>query len=402
MSSYAIKGRLIDVIEKKAIEQGLVVTENERIVYAGEADGYEIPSDAVLLEADTILPGFIDCHIHMTGEEDAGNFADGRMFGDQLMGAVYQSGLLVDAGFTGIRDMSEAGLYLSRAQARGILRAPKIIPGGKLLGITSGHVDDNPELTKEEINKRDHCGRLCDGVDDCIRAVREQFRAGAKFIKICATGGVSSPTDRVDDVQFSKEELEAIVQETKRHHSYVAAHCTGNEGAYQGMLAGVECIEHGVMLTQREIDLMAEKNIPLVSTLAVSLGVAKMPGLPQWLKDKAVKCAEYNKRTIDMARKAGITIAFGTDYSNSKNTPFRHIGKEFEAMTEAGMTNMEAICAGTINAAKVCRTEKETGSLEAGKYADITLVNGNPLEDIRVLGDAKNITGVLINGKKEK
>lgn len=402
MSSYAIKGRLIDVIEKKAIEQGLVVTENERIVYAGEADGYEIPSDAVLLEADTILPGFIDCHIHMTGEEDAGNFADGRMFGDQLMGAVYQSGLLVDAGFTGIRDMSEAGLYLSRAQARGILRAPKIIPGGKLLGITSGHVDDNPELTKEEINKRDHCGRLCDGVDDCIRAVREQFRAGAKFIKICATGGVSSPTDRVDDVQFSKEELEAIVQETKRHHSYVAAHCTGNEGAYQGILAGVECIEHGVMLTQREIDLMAEKNIPLVSTLAVSLGVAKMPGLPQWLKDKAAKCAEYNKRTIDMARKAGITIAFGTDYSNSKNTPFRHIGKEFEAMTEAGMTNMEAICAGTINVAKVCRTEKETGSLEAGKYADITLVNGNPLEDIRVLGDAKNITGVLINGKKEK
>lgn len=402
MSSYAIKGRLIDVIAKKAIEQGLVVTENEKIVYAGEADGYVIPDHAILLEADTILPGFIDCHIHMTGEEDAGNFADGKMFGDQLMGAVYQSSLLVDAGFTGIRDMSEAGLYLSRAQARGILRAPKIIPGGKLLGITSGHVDDNPELTKEEINKRDHSGRLCDGVDDCIRAVREQFRAGAKFIKICATGGVSSPTDRVDDVQFSKEELEAIVQETKRHHSYVTAHCTGNEGAYQGMLAGIECIEHGVMLTQREINLMAEKNIPLVTTLAVSLGVAKMPGLPKWLTDKAAKCAEYNKHTIAMAREAGITIAFGTDYSNSKNTPFRHIGREFEAMTEAGMTKMEAICAGTINAAKVCRTENETGSLEVGKYADITLVNGNPLEDIRVLTDAQNIVGVLINGKKVK
>lgn len=402
MSSYAIKGRLIDVIEKRAIEEGLVITEGERIIYAGEAAGTQIPAEAILVEADTILPGFIDCHIHMTGEEDAGNFADGRLFGDQIMGAAYQCGLLVDAGFTGLRDMSEAGLYLSRAQARGILRAPKIIPGGKLLGITSGHLDDYPELTKEESNRRDHCGRLCDGVDDCVRAVREQFRAGAKFIKICATGGVSSPTDRVDDVQFSKEELEAIVKETKRHHSYVTAHCTGNEGAYQGMLAGVECIEHGVMLTQREIDLMAEKNIPLVTTLAVSLGVSKMPGLPQWLKDKAAECAEYNKRTIAMAREAGITIAFGTDYSNTKNTPFRHIGKEFEAMTEAGMTKMEAICAGTINAAKVCRIAEETGSLEVGKYADITLVKGNPLEDIRVLGDAQNVTGVFISGKKEK
>lgn len=402
MSSYAIKGRLIDVIEKRAIEEGLVITEGERIIYAGEAAGTQIPAGAILVEAETILPGFIDCHIHMTGEEDAGNFADGRLFGDQIMGAAYQCGLLVDAGFTGLRDMSEAGLYLSRAQARGILRAPKIIPGGKLLGITSGHLDDYPELTKEESNRRDHCGRLCDGVDDCVRAVREQFRAGAKFIKICATGGVSSPTDRVDDVQFSKEELEAIVKETKRHHSYVTAHCTGNEGAYQGMLAGVECIEHGVMLTQREIDLMAEKNIPLVTTLAVSLGVSKMPGLPQWLKDKATECAEYNKRTIAMAREAGITIAFGTDYSNTKNTPFRHIGKEFEAMTEAGMTKMEAICAGTINAAKVCRIAEETGSLEVGKYADITLVKGNPLEDIRVLGDAQNVTGVFISGKKEK
>lgn len=402
MGMSAITGRLIDVVGKNVIEKGVVVIDGEKIVYAGEQSGTKLPVDCEIIDTDTILSGFIDCHMHLTGETDAGDFADGRMFGDQLMGAVYQAGLLVDSGFTGIRDMSEAGLYLSRAQERGILRSPRIIPGGKLLGITSGHVDDYPELTKEEANHRDHTARLCDGVDDCVRAVREQFRAGAKFIKICATGGVSSPTDRVDDVQFSQEELEAIVKETRRHHSYVTAHCTGNEGAYQAILAGVECIEHGVMLTEREIRLMAEKNIPLVTTLAVSLGVAKMPGLPQWLKKKAADCAEYNKLTIAMARKAGITIAFGTDFSNSKNTPFAHIGREFIAMTEAGMTSMEAICAGTINAAKVCRVDAETGSLDAGKYADVVLVNGNPLEDITVLADAKNIMGVFISGKREK
>ena len=399
MASYALTGRLIDVTNKTTIEKGVIVFEGERICYSGPQAGQKLPADSKVIEADTILPGFIDCHMHLTGETDAGDFADGRLFGDQLMGAAYQCGLLVDAGFTGVRDMSEAGLYLSRAQERGMLRSPRIIPGGKLLGITSGHVDDHPELTKEEANRCNHMSRMCDGKDDCVRAVREQFRAGAKFIKICATGGVSSPTDRVDDVQFSKEELEAIVQETKRHHSYVTAHCTGNEGAYQALLAGVECIEHGVMLTEREIRLMAEKNVPLVTTLAISLGVSKMPGLPAWLTKKAADCAEFNKRTIAMAREAGLTIAFGSDFSNSPNTPFLHLGREFTAMTEAVM---EAICAGTINAAKVCRIADETGSLDTGKYADIVLVKGNPLEDITILSDAGNIEGVFIHGKREK
>ena len=190
--------------------------------------------------------------------------------------------------------MSEAGLYLSRAVDRGILRGPRIMPGGRILGITSGHVDLNPHFSKEFSNMTDPLSRLVDGADDCVLGVREQFRKGAKFIKICATGGVSSPTDRVDDTQFSPEELRAIVDETKRHHSYVAAHCTGNEGAYQALLAGVDCIEHGVMLTQREIDLMAKKDVTLVTTLSVSLGVANIPGLPDWMAEKAKRCAEAN------------------------------------------------------------------------------------------------------------
>jgi imidazolonepropionase-like amidohydrolase len=396
-----LKGRVVTALDDGAVERGLVAVEGNRILYAGEASGYAVPENAQVLDvgAGTILPGFVDCHAHLTGSEDAGSFAGGALFGDQLLGAAYQAGLLLGAGFTGIRDMSEAGLYLSRAVSRGVLRGPRIVPGGKVLGITSGHVDLNPEMTKEYYNAHDHLSYLIDGPDDCVRGVREQFRQGARFIKICATGGVSSPTDRLDDVQFSPEELRAIVKEAKRHHTYVCAHCTGYEGAYQALLAGVTCIEHGVMLTQREIDLMAEMGATLVSTLWISLNVANLPGFPDWMQEKARACAQHNRETIRMARKAGIRIAFGTDFSNSKNTAFKTIGREFEAMVDAGMTNLEAIRAATLNAAPLLRMEGELGALAPGYLADIAVTDGNPLQDISCLNDADHIRLVLSDGR---
>lgn len=404
MDQIYLQGRLIDPLSDTPVEDGAVLIEGNKIVYAGPAKNCPDAEGAKRFSCEdgSILPGFIDVHAHLTGDEDAGSFANGGLFGDQLIGGVHQIGLLLDAGFTGIRDMSEAGLFLSRGVERGAIRGPRIVPGGKVLGITSGHVDMYPQMTKEYYNAHDHLSMLCDGPDDCVRAVREQFRMGAKFIKICATGGVSSPTDRVDDVQFSPEELRAIVGEAKRHHSYVCAHCTGYEGAYQALLAGVSCIEHGVMLTQREIDLMAEIGAFLVSTLSVSLGVANIPGLPDWMHEKAVMCAEANKKTIAMARKAGIRIALGTDYSNSKNTPYLENGREFEAMTRAGMTPMEAVRAGTINAAAVMGMEDSIGSLTAGKLADIVIVDGNPLEDIFCLTHADHVKLVIKDGKIEK
>lgn len=405
MLTYILKGRLIDGIAGNAVEDGLVAVCGSRIAYAGPAGNFDMDCTGVpVYEADggTIMPGFIDCHAHLCGEEDAGSFAGGKFFGDQLLGSAYQCGLLLDAGFTGIRDMSENGLYLSRAVERGILRGPKIMPGGKVLGITSGHIDLLPHMSKEYFNQTDHLCRLVDGPDDCVQAVREQFRAGAKFIKICATGGVSSPTDRLDDVQFSPEELKAITDEAKRHHSYVCAHCTGNEGAYAALQAGITCIEHGIYLTEREIDLLKAADGTLVTTLCVSLGVANIPGLPDWQAEKVKTCADANVKTIQMARDAGIRIALGTDFTNSPNSPYLGNGKEFEAMTRVGMTNMEAIKAGTINAAYLMRTEDETGSLEAGKLADIVIVDGNPLADINCLTHADHVRLVMMDGEIKK
>lgn len=398
MYDYILKGTIIDGIHETPIPDGIVAIEGETLAYVGPAAGFEIPEGVPTYAAKTILPGFIDCHIHLTGEEDA---CDGAAFGDQLLAAAYQAGLLIDSGFTYVRDMSEQGTYLARAQKKGLIRSPRIMPGGKCLSVTAGHGDDGHNMTKEEINEKATTCVLCDGPAECLQAVRQQFRKGAEFIKIFATGGVSSPTDGVDDVQFSFEELQAIVAEAKRHHTYVAAHCTGNEGAYQALLAGVECIEHGVMLTQREIDLMAEKNIPLVSTLFVSELCANLKG-PKWFMEKASRCYALNVNTIAMARKAGIRIAFGTDFSNSKNTAYHKEGREFEAMVRAGMTPWEAIQAGTINAAHVLRKADKVGSLEVGKLADVVLVDGDPLADISVLADASHITAVFQDGRKVK
>ncbi len=399
MKKYVLKGRIIDAVSDQALEKGLVCF-GETIEYVGSGLGFDIPAEAEVIDvgSGTILPGFIDCHAHLTGEQDSGG---SEFFGDQLLGAAYQMGLLLDSGFTGLREMSEAGLYLSRAVERGALKGPRILPGGKILGITGGHVDATLHLSKEFSNAHSHSHRLVDGVDDCVLGVREQFRAGAKFIKICATGGVSSPGDRIDDVQFSPEELKAIVDETRRHHGYVAAHCTGNEGAFQALKAGVSSIEHGVFLTQREIDLMAELGVPLVTTLAVSLGVANLPNLPPWMAEKAKDCAEANVKTIAMARKAGVRIVLGTDFGNTKNFPYLDNGAEFVAMTQAGMTSMEAIVAGTANAARLMMDDR-IGSLEAGKLADIVVASGNPLENISVLKGARNIAMLFKGGKRMK
>ncbi len=400
-----LKGRFLDVESGSICEDGLVAFENDTILYAGEAAGFAAPPEAQVFSVPapgTILPGFIDLHAHLTGREDAGSFADGRLFGDQLLGGVRQLQLLLESGFTGIRDMSEAGLYLSRGVERGVLTGPRIVPGGRVLGITSGHIDMDPSVSKAEFNRRDHLSFLIDGADDCVRGVREQFRLGAKFIKICATGGVSSAIDDVNDQEFSEEELKVIIGEAKRHNTYVTAHCTGTAGTKAALLAGIGCVEHGVMLDEECCRIMKERNIPLVTTLSVALGLADMKDLPPHIMRKAQGVKEAAMRSFRLAREYGITVALGTDYSNSPNTPYREIGREFYSLTRCGYTPMEAIKAGTVNGAKLMRREKEIGTVEAGKLADLVLVQGNPLEEIRVLASADNIRMVLIGGKIQK
>ncbi len=399
---YAILGRVIDSISDEALENGMVLVENDRITYVGEQRETLISKEMERIDAKggTIMPGFIDAHIHLSGTESV-HFVDSSPFAC-LLTAVKDLSDLVDAGVTGVRDMSLFGKHLKEAVECGNIKGPRIMPGGRVLSVSAGHCDFDTNRTVEEANKNDLTGYLVDGVEECLKGVRQQFRDGAEFIKICATGGVSSAVDNVNDVQFSMEELKVMIEEAARHGTYVTAHCTGTAGTLQALKAGIGCVEHGVMLDEECIKIMKEKNIPLVTTLSVALGIADMKNLPDFMMKKAVSVKESAMHSFQMAHEAGIRVALGTDYSNSQNTPFKQIGKEFYSLTRCGYTPMEAIKAGTINGAYLMRKDREIGSLEVGKLADLVVVDGNPLEDIRCLSDADHVKLVMIGGNVVK
>lgn len=398
MLQYAIKGRLIDGISNQTVEKGLVVTEGERIVYAGDERGYSLsPDTSVLqLEGGTILPGLIDCHTHVTGSADLIGRSRGHF--DCLLTAARDLGTLLDAGFTYIRDMTVFSGALKRAVANGTVRGPGIVSGGRVLSPTAGHVDHWPHFPAELVAGFDATGFLADGVEGCLKATRAQFRDGAEFIKICATGGVSSSVDGLDDVQFSDEEIAVIAAEAARHGTYVAAHCSNASGTLQALKNGVTCIEHGIELNEACLEIMAKKDIPVTTTLFVSNLVATSHDFPAYMVEKGKKAAEKHIRSMRMAKDAGICIALGTDFSNSVNTPFRRNGMELRAIVRAGFTPMEAIQIGTAHGAKVLRLEDRIGSLEAGKQADLIVLDGNPLEDIELLTDAEHVRLVMQKG----
>lgn len=397
-----IYGRLVDAVSDAPIEDGMLAVEGDKIAYAGARGGFPVPKGAEIYEIEngTILPGFIDAHAHLSGGESV-HKSGGTPY-DLLLTTVRDLSDLVDAGFTGVRDMSAFGRPLRDAIQKGNVRGPRIMVGGKVLSISSGHCDYDPSLSVEESNLKSLVSYMMDGPEACLRGVRQQFREGAEFIKICATGGVSSAIDDINDQEFSEEELKVIVGEAKRHNTYVAAHCTGTAGTKAALRAGIGCVEHGVMLDEECCAIMKENNVPLVTTLSVALGLPDMLGLPDYMMEKARKIAGHSMRSFQMAREYGIAVALGTDYSNSRNTPFAEIGKEFYSLTRCGYSPMEAIKAGTLNGAKLMKRADKIGTLEKGKLADAVLVAGDPLTDIKVLAHAKNVKLVLIGGAVQK
>lgn len=401
MTEYALYGRVIDGVSEEPLQDGVVLVRDRRIAYVGPREGADVPPDAatIAIEGGTILPGFIDCHAHFTGGVDTLRTTHYEL----ILRAAHGIGELLSAGFTGAREMSVFGPYLKRAVEGGYLRGPRIMPGGRLLSITGGHGDMDPNLPLPFVREQDPVSVFADGVEACLRAVREQFRIGAEFIKVLATGGVSSLADDLDDVQFSPEELRAIVEEARRHGTYVAAHCMGTSGTLAALDAGVLSVEHGVFLDERCVEKMVALDATLVPTLSVALGIRNMrDALPRHVYEKGQVCAEASLRSVELARRAGVRIALGTDFSNSKNSPYSRNGKEFVALCEAGLTPMEAIQAGTRNAAHLLRPAHELGTLEAGKLADVVVVAGDPLADISLLADAQNVRVVLKDGAVEK
>ena len=396
--------RLIDGTGAPAINNAVVVVTDNKIVAVGTSNSVAIPADAKVIDLGnvTLLPGFIDAHTHLVGRvlgDPAGDDSLVRDFESfPAILSVQNARVTLMAGFTSVRNVGASGRFddmaLRKAINEGWTPGPRMETAGHALGIRGGHCDENgfrPGLLDPGIE-----AGVADGPEQIRAAVRYQIKYGADVIKTCATGGVLSEGDAVGATQYSFEELKALVEEANKLDRKVAAHAHGTEGIKLAVKAGVASIEHGSFLDEEGADLMKQHGTFLVPTLSAAEGVelAAKTGVLKGLRaEKALAAAASIRRSIRIATSKKVQIALGTD---AGVVPHGRNAHEFVLMVEwGGLSNMESIVAGTLNGAKLLGWDKNLGSLQVGKWADIVAVSGDPLADIHAM---QNVVFVMKNG----
>ncbi len=351
----------------------------------------------------TILPGFIECHAHITWEVASVEAMMRRPLSLNFYNSVRFMRATLDAGITTVRDAGGADLGTKMAVENGVVPGPRLQLCVTPLTPTGGHFDHRFPVgvspkTPPYPGKPD---AICDGVDEVRKRVREVLRAGADVIKICTTGGVLSPADRPEYTQFSPEEIAVCVEEARfRGNRRVMAHAIGAEGIRNAIRAGVHSIEHGAFIDDEGIDLMLERGAFLVPTLMAGFSLiekGKTPGaLPEDVLQKAIEINARQLEGLEKAYRAGVKIAFGTDaavFAHGRNL------RELELMTRAGMTAMETIVSATRTAAECLGWDDRIGTLETGKLADLVISTADPLRDIGALQHQENIVLVMKGGE---
>jgi len=382
-------GLLIDGTGAPPRKNAVVVVENGKIV----AIGNDVPAGATVIDLGgrTLLPGFIDCHVHLAGRVigEGENWDDAAVRDlpqEDAIRGVRNAKATLEAGFTTVRNVGASDfsdIALRNMINAGVVPGPRIVAAGNAIGITGGHCDTNGYIPGILEGDPEH--GIADGADQIMRAVRYQVKHGADVIKTCATGGVLSKGDAVGVQQYSDEELVVLVTEAHLTGRKVAAHAHGANGIKAALRAGVDSIEHGSMTDDEAIALFKKTGAFLVPTLMAQESVEKLAKsgvLKGQRAEKALYIAPLAKENIAKAIAAGVKIALGTDsgvFPHGKNA------HEFELMVSLGMKPMAAILAGTKNAAELLGLEKTLGTVEAGKIADLVAVDGNPLDDVKTL-----------------
>jgi len=358
----------------------------------------EPPPSATLIDLKDkfVLPGLIDCHVHLTGQFGPGHRLRTVEDSDPkiaLTGAYY-AGLTLKAGFTTVRDVGALGhpdtiFALRAAVAEGKVPGPRILCVGTILSPTGGHGQTYGYRQDVCACVQSHSG-TCDGVDDCRRAVRRQVSFGADAIKFVATGGVLSNISAGIDQQFVDDEIRTIIETAHRLGRRVAAHAHGADGINAALRNGVDSIEHGSFLDDESIRLFLDKkayHVPTIIAGVTALEMAKSsPDMTPAQAKKAFMVGTKIKEALARSHAAGVNIAFGTDMGVG---PHGQNAREFAYMIEAGMKPAAAIKAATVNAAALLDIADEVGTIAANKSADIIAVDGNPLDDVTTLERVK-------------
>ena len=383
-------GSLVDGTGAAPVRNAVIVIRGDRVEAVGP--GVRIPAGArvIDLSAYTVLPGFIDAHVHLASRPlGAGDFVHRGVTDDEaddaLWGAANARATLL-AGFTTVRDLgasSYANVALMRAIAAGRVPGPRIVAAGHLIGISGGHCDENGYWAGALGPEHGPREGVANGPDQVREAVRLQVKYGATVIKICATGGVLSQGDEIGAQQMTEDEMRAAGETARMLGRRVAAHAHGNEGIKAAIRAGVTSVEHGSFLDDEAVRMMVERGTYLVPTLFAGWSVATPEAaahLPAWMTAKGRSAWEALQRSIRLAVAGGVKIALGTDAGVD---PHGQNAREFELLvTVGGMTPQQAIQAGTLNAATLLGMEHDVGSIEPGKFADFVAVPGDPLADI--------------------
>jgi imidazolonepropionase-like amidohydrolase len=389
-------GHLIDGVSKSSRAQMSVVIADGRIAYV--VPGFMAPDDSdevIDLSHSTVMPGLTDMHVHLTGQLSKTSYSEDLFLNptDYALHAAYYARLTLLAGFTTVRNLGDDGMTtvsLRNAIRDGFAVGPRIFTAGKPIGTTGGHADPTDGWCQSLQGDPGPREGVIDGADEARKAVRQRYKDGADLIKIMATGGVLSLETHGDNAQMTEDEIKAIVETANDYHMAVAVHAHGAEGIRRAIEAGVSSIEHGTYLTDDLMAMMKKKGIYYVPTILAGVTVAEYADqgdfLPAIVRPKARRIGPQIKSTFTRAYKAGVKIAFGTD------TGVSHHGdnaREFELMVECGMPPMAAIQAATIEAAKLLRQEKDLGSVEKGKVADLVAVDGDPLQNISLMRDIR-------------
>ena len=378
-----------------------ILIEKDRIIDVVE--GYVDPGigdKKVDLNNYTVIPGLMDMHVHLSGESNPKKYMD--RFTMNLDDYAYRSISYAEktlmAGFTTVRDLGgPINTSLKKAIQNEQVIGPRIFSAGKALTTTGGHADPTNGMSFELAGDPGPKQGVINGVTDARKAVRQQYKNGADLIKITATGGVLSVAKSGENPQFTEDEIKEVVKTASDYGMHVAAHAHGAEGMKRAILAGVRSIEHGTLMDEETINLMIEKGtyyVPTISAGEFVANKAKIEGYyPDVVRPKAKKIGPQLKTTFGKAYKAGVKIAFGTDAGVSYHG---ENAKEFSYMVEAGMSPMEAILSATKTSSELIEKQKELGTIEKGKLADIVAVKGDPLQKIEVL---EKVVFVMKNGK---
>jgi len=388
-------GTLIDGTGRDPIENAAVHVRDKRIAWVGtraDMPGEAKQAEQVDASGKWILPGLIDAHIHVcwNGEESIFDLLH-RDRDSIVLEAVRTVKRVLASGTTTVRDIGGhdyVEMALRQAINAGFIEGPRMKTSGKVIAMTGGHAH--------------FIAREADGPDEVRKAAREQIKAGADTIKLMATGGSATPGQDIHASQLTLEEMAAAVQAAHAMGRTAAAHAHGTGGIKNGLLAGLDSIEHGTYLNEETADLMLERNASLVMTLGVAYPDLSGDLTPVQQADVKRRGANIDKAQaqgralIELARAKGVHLGSGSDAGGNPLAPHRFsMARELELMVEYGIAPMEALTIATCNNARVLRWENEIGSVETGKLADLLLLEADPLADIK---NVRKVTAVYKGG----